>query len=247
MLIGPSPYHCSPIGRAPLHSSVKTNTRCFHWGRKLHCTASETPRRCKLHRLGVSQAQKSKVSGDERPRLRASLRLPPTFLPSSAACYWRQCKYVNRFVRICRLAKLYCANEWWVPCNRWFNHPVPPHIIWLPSMPLSGVYSGMKLSCDVIIHIDSKDNTTINDHQIIYNRRVYNCSKFSTICGQLFKSLTQSLRISFILHVRLPNTGMEVYNGRTLTLSFSSRFCLFESRNQISLLYSRKATDSHYK
>ena len=32
VLIGPSPHHCSPTGRALLHSSVKTSTRCFHWG-----------------------------------------------------------------------------------------------------------------------------------------------------------------------------------------------------------------------
>ena len=35
VLIRPSPHHCSPIRRAPLHSNVKTSTRCFHWGRKL--------------------------------------------------------------------------------------------------------------------------------------------------------------------------------------------------------------------
>ena len=35
MLFGPCPHHCSPIGRAALHSSVKTSTWCFHWGRKL--------------------------------------------------------------------------------------------------------------------------------------------------------------------------------------------------------------------
>ena len=34
----------------------------------------------RLYRLGVSQAQKAKESGDERPRLRASWRMPPTFL-----------------------------------------------------------------------------------------------------------------------------------------------------------------------
>ena len=35
MLNGASLHHCSPIGRAPLHSSVKTSTWCVHWGRKL--------------------------------------------------------------------------------------------------------------------------------------------------------------------------------------------------------------------
>ena len=32
-----------------------------------------------IHRQGVSQAQKAKETGDERPRLRASSRVPPTF------------------------------------------------------------------------------------------------------------------------------------------------------------------------
>ena len=32
---GPSPHHSSSIGRAPLHTSVKTSTRYFHGGRKL--------------------------------------------------------------------------------------------------------------------------------------------------------------------------------------------------------------------
>ena len=35
MLIGPSPHHCSPIGRPSLHSSVKTSTWCLHCGSKL--------------------------------------------------------------------------------------------------------------------------------------------------------------------------------------------------------------------
>ena len=35
MLTGPSPHHCSPIGRAPLPSRVKTSTWCFQRRRKL--------------------------------------------------------------------------------------------------------------------------------------------------------------------------------------------------------------------
>ena len=35
MLIGPSRHHCSPIRRAPLHSSVKTSMWCLHRSRKL--------------------------------------------------------------------------------------------------------------------------------------------------------------------------------------------------------------------
>ena len=34
----------------------------------------------RLYRLGVTMAQKAKESGDERPRLRASQRMSPTFL-----------------------------------------------------------------------------------------------------------------------------------------------------------------------
>ena len=30
LLVGPSPHHCSLIGRAPLHSSVKTSIWCLH-------------------------------------------------------------------------------------------------------------------------------------------------------------------------------------------------------------------------
>ena len=40
----------------------------------------ENPGSSRLYRLGVSQAQEAEMSGDERPRLRASQRLPPTFL-----------------------------------------------------------------------------------------------------------------------------------------------------------------------
>ena len=39
-----------------------------------------SPGRSRVHRVGVSQPQKAKVSGDERPRLRASYRVAPTFL-----------------------------------------------------------------------------------------------------------------------------------------------------------------------
>ena len=35
MLIGPSPHYCSLIGRAPVHSTVKISTWCFHHWRKL--------------------------------------------------------------------------------------------------------------------------------------------------------------------------------------------------------------------
>ena len=38
-----------------------------------------SPGNSRLYRLGVSQAQKAKESGDERPRLRVSKRTPPTF------------------------------------------------------------------------------------------------------------------------------------------------------------------------
>ena len=31
--MGPSAHHCSPKGRAPIHSSVKTSTWCLHQGR----------------------------------------------------------------------------------------------------------------------------------------------------------------------------------------------------------------------
>ena len=55
MLIVPSPHHCTPIGRALLHSSVKTSTWCLHWG------GNCSPGSSRLYRLGVSQAQKTKV------------------------------------------------------------------------------------------------------------------------------------------------------------------------------------------
>ena len=73
MHIGPIPHHCSPSGRAPVHSSVKTSTWCLPQGKKLQSRQQSAL-------SGVSQAQKAKESRDERPRLRASKSMPPTFI-----------------------------------------------------------------------------------------------------------------------------------------------------------------------
>ena len=70
MLIGPSPHHCSPIRRAPVHSTVKTNTWCL-----LRCGNCSTGS-IRLYCLGVLQAQKAKESVKERPQLRTSLNMP---------------------------------------------------------------------------------------------------------------------------------------------------------------------------
>ena len=59
VLIRPSPHHRSHIGRAPIHSSVKTSTRCLHYG-----GGNCSPGSSRLYRLGISQAQKAIVSGD---------------------------------------------------------------------------------------------------------------------------------------------------------------------------------------
>ena len=65
MLIGPSPHHCSPIRRAPLHST-KNEYPVLALGKETAVQAVVSSS------VGVLQAQKAKVGwGDERPRLRA--------------------------------------------------------------------------------------------------------------------------------------------------------------------------------
>ena len=51
------------------------STAVFNWS-----SLASPPGSSRLYHLCVSQAQKAKVSGDERPRLRALWRVPPTFL-----------------------------------------------------------------------------------------------------------------------------------------------------------------------
>ena len=64
MLIGPSPHHCSPIGRAPIHSSVKQYL-VLSLGKEIAVQAVVGSIVWAFRKL-----EKAKVSGDERPRLR---------------------------------------------------------------------------------------------------------------------------------------------------------------------------------
>ena len=71
MLIEPTPHHYSPIGRAPLHSSVKNEYMVLALGEETAVQAVVGSIFWAIRRL-----KKAKVSGDER----ASQRVPPTFL-----------------------------------------------------------------------------------------------------------------------------------------------------------------------
>ena len=89
MRIGPTPHHCSPIGRAPLHSSVKTSTRCFHWGRKLqsrHWSALSSGRFAGSKSQGVGRwapaATRFIAFAPNFPSLNVHPTAPPVYQPS---------------------------------------------------------------------------------------------------------------------------------------------------------------------
>ena len=92
MLIGPRPHHCSPIGRALLHSSLKTSTWCLHWERKLQSRQYVGSIAWAFRRLKKPRCREMSARGYELHSACPQL----SFLPSPDVCLCLQHRRLRR-------------------------------------------------------------------------------------------------------------------------------------------------------